>query len=55
MLLIIALSLLFTPLFFMLQDYLRMRLADRAEDTPADEIDDQQKIIIAGIDDLGRS
>ncbi|NIY78273.1 potassium transporter [Celeribacter sp. HF31] len=53
-LLVIALSLLFTPLFFMLQDYLRLRLADRVEETPADEIDDQQKIIIAGIGRFGQ-
>ena len=53
-LLIIALSLLFTPLFFMLQDYLRKKLSERMEDQPADDIDDQQSIIIAGIGRFGQ-
>ncbi|PTQ71328.1 monovalent cation:proton antiporter-2 (CPA2) family protein [Celeribacter persicus] len=53
-LLVIALSLLFTPLFFMLHDYLRAKLSERAEDQPADEIDDQQKIIIAGLGRFGQ-
>ncbi len=53
-LLIIALSLLFTPLFFILQDYLRAKLAERQEETPDDDIDDQQAIIIAGIGRFGQ-
>ncbi|AJE47990.1 monovalent cation:proton antiporter-2 (CPA2) family protein [Celeribacter indicus] len=53
-LLIIALSLLFTPLFFMLQDYLRAKLSERSEDQPDDHIDDQQAIIIAGIGRFGQ-
>ncbi|WP_434287979.1 monovalent cation:proton antiporter-2 (CPA2) family protein [Celeribacter sp. SCSIO 80788] len=53
-LLVIALSLLFTPLFFMLHDYLRAKLSERMEDQPADEIDDQQKIIIAGLGRFGQ-
>jgi CPA2 family monovalent cation:H+ antiporter-2 len=54
-LLIIALSLLFTPLFFIFQDYLRARLSARLDDTDApDEIDDKQKIIIAGIGRFGQ-
>jgi CPA2 family monovalent cation:H+ antiporter-2 len=54
-LLIIALSLLFTPLFFIFQDYLRNRISRKMDDgqTP-DEIDDQQKIIIAGIGRFGQ-
>ncbi|GAA3854201.1 monovalent cation:proton antiporter-2 (CPA2) family protein [Celeribacter arenosi] len=54
-LLVIALSLLFTPLFFMLQDYLRVKLSERAgEETPSDEIDDQQPIIIVGLGRFGQ-
>jgi CPA2 family monovalent cation:H+ antiporter-2 len=56
LLLIIALSLLFTPLFFMFQDYLRARLSAKMEDGQADdEIDDKQKIIIAGIGRFGQA
>ncbi|RPE71962.1 Kef-type potassium/proton antiporter (CPA2 family) [Pacificibacter maritimus] len=52
---IIALSLLFTPLFFIFQDYLRARLSARLDDgQAADEIDDKQKIIIAGIGRFGQ-
>ncbi|SFJ20591.1 monovalent cation:proton antiporter-2 (CPA2) family protein [Celeribacter neptunius] len=53
-LLVIALSLLFTPLFFMLQDYLRAKLSERLDETPHDDIDDQQAIIIAGIGRFGQ-
>ena len=53
-LLIIALSLLFTPLFFILQDYLRAKLSERSEEAPADDIDEQQEIIIAGIGRFGQ-
>ncbi|WP_460274888.1 monovalent cation:proton antiporter-2 (CPA2) family protein [Celeribacter sp. ULVN23_4] len=53
-LLVIALSLMFTPLFFMLHDYLRTKLSERVEDQPEDNIDDQQKIIIAGIGRFGQ-
>ncbi|WP_303704671.1 monovalent cation:proton antiporter-2 (CPA2) family protein [Celeribacter baekdonensis] len=53
-LLVIALSLMFTPLFFMLHDALRQKLADRVEDQPADKIDEQHSIIIAGIGRFGQ-
>ncbi|MCA0043051.1 monovalent cation:proton antiporter-2 (CPA2) family protein [Celeribacter litoreus] len=53
-LLVIALSLLFTPLFFILQDYLRKKISERQEETPHDDIDDQQAIIIAGIGRFGQ-
>ncbi|WP_439104187.1 monovalent cation:proton antiporter-2 (CPA2) family protein [Celeribacter marinus] len=53
--LIIALSLVFTPLFFILHDYLRRKLTERGEGAEAtDEIDDQQAIIIAGIGRFGQ-
>lgn len=53
--LVIALSLVFTPLFFILHDYLRRKLTERGEGAEAtDEIDDQQAIIIAGIGRFGQ-
>lgn len=56
LLLIIALSLLFTPLFFMFQDYLRARISAKMEDgQPHDTIDNKQKIIIAGIGRFGQT
>jgi len=56
LLLIIALSLLFTPLFFMFQDYLRARLSENTQDDQQqDEINDKQKIIIAGIGRFGQT
>ncbi|WP_417257727.1 monovalent cation:proton antiporter-2 (CPA2) family protein [Celeribacter sp.] len=53
--LVIALSLVFTPLFFILHDYLRRKLTERGEGAETtDEIDDQQAIIIAGIGRFGQ-
>jgi len=49
LLLVIALSMLFTPLFFILHDVLAARLGDESDAVKADEIDDQQPIIIAGV------
>ncbi len=54
LLLVIALSMLLTPLFFLAHDILARRLAEGAEATPADEIDDQQPIIIAGVGRFGQ-
>ena len=54
LLLVIALSLLFTPLFFMLHDYMRAKLSERTEEQPDDEIDEQHSIIIAGIGRFGQ-
>ena len=54
-LIVISLSLLFTPLFFMLHDYLRAKLTERAgEESAPDDIDDQQPIIIAGLGRFGQ-
>jgi CPA2 family monovalent cation:H+ antiporter-2 len=53
-LLMIALSMFLTPLFFMLQDYIAKHLKDDDERTPADEIDEQQPIIIAGVGRFGQ-
>ncbi|SLN35919.1 Glutathione-regulated potassium-efflux system protein KefC [Aquimixticola soesokkakensis] len=53
-LLLIALSLLLTPLAFLLQDFISKRLRDTDSDDLADEIDDQQPVIIAGIGRFGQ-
>ncbi len=54
LLLIIALSMLLTPLFFLAHDILSRRVGDVSEATPADDIDDQQPIIIAGVGRFGQ-
>jgi CPA2 family monovalent cation:H+ antiporter-2 len=53
-LLVIALTMLLTPLSFIVYDLLSRRLADAGETPEADEIDDQQPIIIAGIGRFGQ-
>lgn len=54
-LLVIALSMLVTPLLFIIHQQVARRLRDPARpDTPADEIDEQQPIIIAGIGRFGQ-
>lgn len=53
-LLIIALSMLLTPLFFILYERLSRRMGDPGEEMEPDEIDDQQPIIIAGIGRFGQ-
>lgn len=52
-LLIIALSMLLTPLFFLLHDRLARRMGEPAK-PDADAIDDQQPVIIAGIGRFGQ-
>lgn len=54
LLLVIALSMFLTPLFFMLQDYIAKHLTEERETTPDDEIDEQQPIIIAGVGRFGQ-
>ncbi|WP_343079838.1 monovalent cation:proton antiporter-2 (CPA2) family protein [Ostreiculturibacter nitratireducens] len=53
-LLVIALSMLLTPLFFILHDWLAARLKEESEAPAADEIDDQQPVIIAGVGRFGQ-
>ncbi|SDE09306.1 monovalent cation:H+ antiporter-2, CPA2 family [Paracoccus isoporae] len=54
-LLVIALSMLITPLLFIASDRLRRRAGEVAPDAPGpDEIEDQQPIIIAGIGRFGQ-
>lgn len=53
-LLMIALSMFLTPLFFMLQDYIAKRLKDDDERAPDDEITEQEPIIIAGVGRFGQ-
>ncbi len=55
LLLVIALSMLLTPLSFIASDYLRKRMAVPADEAPEpDEIDDEAPIIIAGIGRFGQ-
>ena len=54
LLLVIALSMLLTPLFFILHDWLSHRLKETAEAREADQIDEQQPIIIAGMGRFGQ-
>ncbi len=54
LLLVIALSMFLTPLFFMLQDYIAKHMRDDGETAPDDEIDEQQPIIIAGVGRFGQ-
>jgi monovalent cation:H+ antiporter-2, CPA2 family len=54
LLLVIALSMLLTPLFFLLHDTLARRWAEPGETPQDDEIDDQQAIIIAGVGRFGQ-
>ncbi|MGB3147333.1 MAG: monovalent cation:proton antiporter-2 (CPA2) family protein [Paracoccaceae bacterium] len=54
LLLIIALSMVLTPLFFMAQDAISRRMADDQVNHPDDEIDEQQPIIIAGVGRFGQ-
>jgi CPA2 family monovalent cation:H+ antiporter-2 len=50
----IALSMLLTPLFFILYEYLSKRMVEASEATPDDEIDEQGPVIIAGIGRFGQ-
>ncbi len=53
-LLMISLSMLLTPLFFIAYERLSKRIEDIDEDVEHDEIDDQQPVIIAGIGRFGQ-
>lgn len=55
-LLVIALSMLVTPLLFIIHGQIRRRLNEKAgSDTPSDDIDEQQPIIIAGVGRFGQA
>lgn len=54
LLLVVALSMLLTPLFFILYEWVSTRLAEAGEDAAADEIDETSKIIIAGVGRFGQ-
>ncbi|MEC3859952.1 cation:proton antiporter [Mesobacterium sp. TK19101] len=54
LLLVIALSMLITPLLFLLYDWLSRRLIDTDEERSADEIDEEGPVIIAGIGRFGQ-
>ncbi|WP_347268771.1 monovalent cation:proton antiporter-2 (CPA2) family protein [Paracoccus sp. (in: a-proteobacteria)] len=53
-LLVVALSMLATPLLFMLADFISRRIAEERASAPADEIAEQQPIIIAGVGRFGQ-
>ncbi len=54
LLLVIALTMLLTPLLFMIYEALARRIPERAEKLEPDEIDEQGPIIIAGIGRFGQ-
>ena len=54
LLLVVALTMLITPLLFILYDWLSNRIDDAIEAPDADEIDDQGTVIIAGIGRFGQ-
>ena len=54
LLLVIALSMLATPLLFIAYEWLSRRTGDQSESQPADEIDAQGPVIIAGIGRFGQ-
>ncbi|MGD9293335.1 MAG: monovalent cation:proton antiporter-2 (CPA2) family protein [Roseobacter sp.] len=54
MLLVIALSMLITPLLFILYDFLSKRMDETVENQPEDEIDEEGPVIIAGIGRFGQ-
>lgn len=54
LLLVIALTMFLTPLAFMLHDALARRIKDGGDRAPADMIDEQQPIIIAGVGRFGQ-
>ncbi|WP_166416034.1 monovalent cation:proton antiporter-2 (CPA2) family protein [Cochlodiniinecator piscidefendens] len=54
LLLIVALSMLITPLFFILYDLLSKRMKETQADDRADEIDEQASVIIAGVGRFGQ-
>jgi len=54
LLLVIAMSMLATPLFFLFHDFLARHRGDRAEVRTDDTIDDQQPVIIAGVGRFGQ-
>ena len=54
LLLVVALSMLVTPLMFILYDWLSKRMVDQTNGQPADDIDTQGTVIIAGIGRFGQ-
>ncbi|MFC2968130.1 cation:proton antiporter domain-containing protein [Acidimangrovimonas pyrenivorans] len=54
LLFVIGLSMLLTPLLFLLQDWIARRLAETRPEAEADTIDDKGRVIIAGIGRFGQ-
>jgi CPA2 family monovalent cation:H+ antiporter-2 len=55
LLLVTSLSMLLTPLFFILYERLSARIGDAHRTVPADKIDEQQPIILAGVGRFGQA
>jgi CPA2 family monovalent cation:H+ antiporter-2 len=54
LLLVVALTMLLTPLAFIAYEQIARRHAERGETHPADEIDEQQPVLIAGVGRFGQ-
>ncbi len=54
LLLVVALTMLLTPLFFIAWEQMSKRMSEAGEAQPADEIDEQQPVIIAGVGRFGQ-
>jgi CPA2 family monovalent cation:H+ antiporter-2 len=54
LLLVVALSMLLTPLFFILYEVISRRMQESRPERPPDEIDEQNPVIIAGIGRFGQ-
>ena len=54
LLLIIALSMLLTPLAFIAYEVISKRMTEETDDTPHDDVDEQHPIIIAGVGRFGQ-
>lgn len=54
LLLIIALSMLLTPLAFIIYELMSKRMSEDSDETPEDDVDEQHPIIIAGVGRFGQ-
>ncbi len=54
LLLVVALTMLLTPLAFIAYEQIARRMAERGETHPEDEIDEQQPVLIAGVGRFGQ-
>ncbi|SEL01671.1 cation:proton antiporter [Roseovarius nanhaiticus] len=54
LLLVVAISMLITPLLFILYDWLSSRMEEASEDLKHDEVDEQARVIVVGIGRFGQ-